>query len=390
MSEKVITAEFLESLTKAITSASQANNHSLVHQINVQSYSGSDRDGVYSFIEKFEDNTSQLDDAQKLSIIQRFLIDDAKTWFKLNIKPTLETSSWETVKKALLSRFGGQDKEGFHLDKIRGMKFNQESGTLSNFVEKFYFHYDKAYPHTKNENLVREIHRSLPKELQADINRFRQVSDIKDIKDYMKIIRDYDEQVLALVNKDKSVCAIQNNEEIAKIIAQSLKPMIAEMIMEKITDSTDHTVAAVVQRRPNHQPQSQQANNYQNSTRQPRGNYHQQVPAYQQRFQRQQQPFYQPRQMMPQQQVPETTYNQQANGQQIQQQQRQPLLQQPNQEYGQTQAPRVFDGCFNCKGNHYARDCPVYPQQPRVLKCYNCQGNHYARDCNLNVQGRTL
>mmetsp|Transcript_102672 Transcript_102672/g.209135 ORF Transcript_102672/g.209135 Transcript_102672/m.209135 type:complete len:89 (-) Transcript_102672:97-363(-) len=44
--------------------------------------------------------------------------------------------------------------------------------------------------------------------------------------------------------------------------------------------------------------------------------------------------------------------------------------------------------CFNCGGDHYARDCPEGDSKGKgkgkskgPIECFNCGGDHFARDC---------
>mmetsp|Transcript_83456 Transcript_83456/g.194024 ORF Transcript_83456/g.194024 Transcript_83456/m.194024 type:complete len:116 (+) Transcript_83456:135-482(+) len=46
-------------------------------------------------------------------------------------------------------------------------------------------------------------------------------------------------------------------------------------------------------------------------------------------------------------------------------------------------------GCFNCGGDHFARECPEGPKgkgkkaggKGKGVECFNCGGPHFARDC---------
>mmetsp|Transcript_19858 Transcript_19858/g.45235 ORF Transcript_19858/g.45235 Transcript_19858/m.45235 type:complete len:92 (+) Transcript_19858:88-363(+) len=56
--------------------------------------------------------------------------------------------------------------------------------------------------------------------------------------------------------------------------------------------------------------------------------------------------------------------------------------------------------CFNCGGDHYARDCPTGGggkgkgkgkgggKVKGSIDCFNCGGNHFARDCPEAPSGK--
>lgn len=39
--------------------------------------------------------------------------------------------------------------------------------------------------------------------------------------------------------------------------------------------------------------------------------------------------------------------------------------------------------CFNCRGNHYARDCPNESGLRPPIECFRCKGDHLSRDCTM-------
>lgn len=390
--EEKITPEFLKTLTQAITSASLASNHSLIHQIAIQPYGG-DREGIFSFIEKFEENTAQLDDKQKLTVLQKFLNGSAKTWFKLSIQPKIDDKSWKEVKTALIDRFGGSDQTNYHLDKIRGMKFDPSSRSVANHVEQFVYHFRKAYPDSQSDHLVREVHRSLPRELQADINKFTSTQAITKIEDYIKKIQSYDDQVFSLVPRTASINSIQNNDEIASVLIDKLKPFIEGLIK-------DNTQQPPIEEEPIAALHHQQRNQYYNP------NYQHPQPQFGQRQQPTVRPYFQQcvqnnypnNRRMPtyhrtyQHYTPGPAFNpnpqygsqpvQNINQQQVQY--RGPVNQEEQLPYQNSDEQNVR----NDPRQQIVNSGQPNNSQTGFSGCFKCGGGHYARNCHLNFQGR--
>lgn len=171
MSDK-ITPELLQSITDAITSSSQSNHQPLLQQISISSFGDSDKENIYTFIDNFEASTTQLADEQKLAIIPRFLTGGAKIWYEIEKVKKKQPKKWKELKDKLLNRFGGKGAVEHHIQTLRTLKFNEGTKKISDHVEKFIYHYQRAYPVSDEEELVKEIHRNLPTHIRADINKF--------------------------------------------------------------------------------------------------------------------------------------------------------------------------------------------------------------------------
>lgn len=370
-----ITPEFLKTISDAITSASQANNHSRINQIAVPSYSGSSKEGAYSFVEKFEENTNQLDDHQRLQILPKFLTSIARTWYKFHIEPTGNSSTWKQVKQKFLNRFGGKDRAGYHLGKIRNMKFDEEANGVSDYVDEFLYHYSKAFPGTENNHLVQEVHRSLPSHLQADINRFHTIGEGTKISEYIQIIQDYDERVYSVAPKRKAINAIGDSNDLVERFTKALKPLVTEIVEDKIksipedktqtandseqieeTEEITENEVLYIRGRPYH-PAKQQFPQYQRyAPRQferTRQNIAHQPHYRQQNFQNDGtlRHYRQDRPALP------NRYQQQTYTQLPQATAFKQVSYIGNQGQSNIQAHRGFTGCFRCGGSHYARDC---------------------------------
>lgn len=402
-----ITPEFLKTLTDTLVSTSRANNHSITQQIAVQSFNGSDQYSVYAFLEKFEENTKDLTDSQRASAVPRFLTGSAKTWYNIEARIKPETS-WEKLKKKLTNRFGGKSAKEYHIEKLRSIQFDPSSKSVSDYIEKFIEHYQKAYPKADEAHLVAEIHRSLPKQTQADINKFKTIPDGTTLQDYRETIQDYDDHVHKLT-ASTPVCAAQNSEEVARALSESLKPMIEDIINKKLEAGEEAEEEAPVaaignyisnRRRnsiqkgfrrggPQHHVYPGQQNQFQfNHPHQPgfiQQNPRFQTSRYQQATRQQQQPFRTQERLQP------SVINEQtgveSQSQPVDEHSGQMVL--SNNNYRGMQTTNA--GCFNCNGNHFARDCPMrtsFNINQRGRGCFNCGGSHFARNCPLNAQGR--
>lgn len=134
-----ITPEFLQTLTDALASASQTNQHALISQINISSFSG-EGDSVHKFVERFEEATIDLNEVQRAKTIGRFLKDSARIWYNLEIRDKEPAAKYTDIKTKIKARFGSNDETGYHLDKLRVLKLDPATKNLSNFVEKVIYH----------------------------------------------------------------------------------------------------------------------------------------------------------------------------------------------------------------------------------------------------------
>lgn len=154
---------------KLADSISQQAN-TVVATLNIPEFTGSPKEDVTQFIEDFELSTLTLNDELKHIALQRALKGPARTWAKANLNCQNQERKWEEAIQALTKRFAAPDVTIKNQRKLAEMKFDQEEGTLTSYVEAYVDCYKKTFKAPQDSDIIRSLSTNLPSSIILQLN----------------------------------------------------------------------------------------------------------------------------------------------------------------------------------------------------------------------------
>lgn len=235
-------AEMLQrSFQEMLTSLSGATLSSALIHLTPPIFSGGSNEDIHDWVERFEQLTFSLHQEQKNLLLDKAFVQAARAWFREEIRPTLATTDWNTVKRQILEHFSGKTPQVRAYEKLMKVTYDPDRhASVLYYVDDYTYLYKQAYPMYQQSEIVRAVVLSLPQYIKTKLNYMQDLSSITTIDALKKVAKRYDQDGAEAPAPRGSV----DIEEFNKSLKQAVKELAEQQIA-----ATKEVLAALVDQR---------------------------------------------------------------------------------------------------------------------------------------------
>lgn len=214
--------------------------------IQVPEFKGLPNEDVHEFLKKFKVATLILNDEMKCLALQKALTGAAHNWAKNTIKILLSSGEWRAVKKALVERFEGPDRQSRYHERLEKLKFDPVEETLLSFVEKFTDCYRRAFKDPNDEAIITGLKLKLPSKVQRALNILNdEWTSLKTMDEVYKLVRRAESRILPFDDEPQEEDKLTAST-MAKLLADFKKSLVQQNIVEKPKPTVEGPVLAAI------------------------------------------------------------------------------------------------------------------------------------------------
>lgn len=328
-----------------------------INSINVSEFSGSPNEDVLEFLKKFKLQTLTLSDEHRCHALIKALRGSAINWAKANIKDLLLTSDWKSIKNAMVTRFGPQDKRVRYMEKLNQLRYEDKTYTLMAYIETYILTHQKAFPSQSDNDAIQALKWNLPDNI---VKGFNQMDDkwvkYESLTDLYDLAQRYERNILPYEKSKDSEKRSIDPDELKKMLNE-FKDSITSVVQKKSESTCDNNKQLAII---THQQPSRPIN---------RNQYHQQRPKF---------PY-----------KPTNRYqNKNYRNQDYQQHHKR-----YNNDYNRNTHSKPHVKFEHHRSHHQTNDIKTETQDPAKAyyakfgkppaPCKHCQGNHLNRHCPM-------